>query len=49
MLYRLGFVLLLLGMMTADSDSLVVPCLLAVVGSVMVLFQKVKETDHETD
>lgn len=49
MLYRLGFVLLLLGMMTADSDSLVVPFVLVVIGSSLVYVAKRKERRHGTD
>lgn len=49
MLYRLGFVLLLLGMMTADSDSLVVPFVAVLVGSSLIYVAKRKESGHETD
>ncbi len=49
MLYRLGFVMLLLGMMTADSDSLVVPFVAVLVSAVLILVAKVKEGEDETD
>ena len=49
MLYRLGFVLLLLGMMTADSDSLVVPFVAVLVSSSLIYVAKRKESGHETD
>ena len=49
MLYRLGFLVLLLGMMTADSDSLVIPFVLVVIGSSLVCVAKRKEQRHETD
>lgn len=47
MLYRLGFVILLLGMMTADSDSIVVPFVAVLVSAVLIFVAKVKEANHE--
>lgn len=49
MLCRLGFVMLLFGMMTADSDSLVVPFVAILIGSALVYMAKRRETDDETD
>ena len=48
MLYRLGFMLIMFGMMTADSDSLVIPFALVAIGSALVLRAKIKEADNET-
>ena len=48
MLYRLGFVLIMFGMMTADSDSLVIPFALVAIGSALILRAKIKEADNET-
>jgi len=49
MLYRLGFVMLLLGMMTADSDSLVVPFVAVLVSAVLILVAKVKEVRDDKE
>ena len=48
MLYRLGFMLIMFGMMTADSESLVLPFALVAIGSVLILRAKIKEADNET-
>lgn len=47
MLYRLGFMLIMFGMMTADSDSLVIPFALVAIGSALILRAKIKEADNE--
>lgn len=47
MLYRLGFMLIMFGMVTADSDSLVIPFALVAIGSVLILRAKIKEADNE--
>lgn len=49
MLYGLGFALLVLGTITADSDSLVFPFVAILIGSVLVLMAKGRESDDETD
>lgn len=49
MLYGLGFMLLILGITTADSDSLVVPFVLVMAGAVLVYIAKRKEANDETD
>ena len=47
MLYRIGFILLMLGMATADSDNLVIPTVLVGIGMVLILIGQRKEADHE--
>lgn len=49
MLQRLGFVLIMIGMVTADSDSLVFPFVAVLIGSALILRAKGKETEDETE
>lgn len=48
MLQRLGAVLLVLGLLTGDSDNLLVPAVLLIVGFVAMCIGDRKETDNET-
>ena len=47
MLIRIGIMFLFLAMMTADSESLIVPGVLAAIGAVLVYIGNRKEADHE--
>lgn len=40
--------LIMFGMMTADSESLVIPFALVAIGSALILRAKIKEADNET-
>lgn len=49
MLQRLGFVLIMLGVVTADSDSLVFPFVAVLIGSALILRAKGKEAEDGTE
>ena len=47
MLIRIGIMFLFMAMMTADSDSLIVPAALALIGAGLIHVGKRREADHE--
>ena len=49
MLYRLGITLFVLGIVTADSERLVIPATLVSIGMVLIWLGMKREAAHETD
>jgi hypothetical protein len=47
MLYRLGIILFVLGIVTADSERLVIPATLVSIGMVLIWLGKRREADNE--